>query len=401
MAILSVSQLNRYVGFKLKEDHALNGILVRGELSNFTNHIRSGHFYFTLKDAESSVKAVMFRNLAQRVRFVPKDGMNVIVAATASLFERDGAFQLYVTDMQPDGAGAQYQALSLLKQKLTALGIFAQEAKRPIPAWPQKIGVVTSGTGAALQDVKNVIGRRYPLATLAVFPAQVQGEGAAASICHAIESAQAQNCDVLIVGRGGGSAEDLQAFNQESVVMAVYHCTVPIISAVGHETDYTLTDYAADLRAPTPSAAAELAVPDCAQLMQQVLQMQHRLHTAMQVLWERHQQAYLRLMHRLQQASPHQKTVHAAEQLHQNQLRLHRAMQQLLQNQQMRLQTLCTKLHALSPLQVLARGYALVYQQEQVVESIDQIQPGDHLVIQLQDGTIPVQALEKGEHHDI
>ena len=395
MAILSVSQLNRYVGFKLKEDHALNGILVRGELSNFTNHIRSGHFYFTLKDAESSVKAVMFRNLAQRVRFVPKDGMNVIVAATASLFERDGAFQLYVTDMQPDGAGAQYQALSLLKQKLTALGIFAQEAKRPIPAWPQKIGVVTSGTGAALQDVKNVIGRRYPLATLAVFPAQVQGEGAAASICHAIESAQAQNCDVLIVGRGGGSAEDLQAFNQESVVMAVYHCTVPIISAVGHETDYTLTDYAADLRAPTPS------VPDCAQLMQQVLQMQHRLQTAMQVLWERHQQAYLRLMHRLQQASPHQKTVHAAEQLHQNQLRLHRAMQQLLQNQQMRLQTLCTKLHALSPLQVLARGYALVYQQEQVVESIDQIQPGDHLVIQLQDGTIPVQALEKGEHHDI
>ncbi len=214
MAILSVSQLNRYVGFKLKEDHALNGILVRGELSNFTNHIRSGHFYFTLKDAESSVKAVMFRNLAQRVRFVPKDGMNVIVAATASLFERDGAFQLYVTDMQPDGAGAQYQALSLLKQKLTALGIFAQEAKRPIPAWPQKIGVVTSGTGAALQDVRNVIGRRYPLATLAVFPAQVQGEGAAASICHAIESAQAQNCDVLIVGRGGGSAEDLQAFNQ-------------------------------------------------------------------------------------------------------------------------------------------------------------------------------------------
>ena len=399
MAILSVSQLNRYVGFKLKEDHALNGILVRGELSNFTNHIRSGHFYFTLKDAESSVKAVMFRNLAQRVRFVPKDGMNVIVAATASLFERDGAFQLYVTDMQPDGA--QYQALSLLKQKLTALGIFAQEAKRPIPAWPQKIGVVTSGTGAALQDVRNVIGRRYPLATLAVFPAQVQGEGAAASICHAIESAQAQNCDVLIVGRGGGSAEDLQAFNQESVVMAVYHCTVPIISAVGHETDYTLTDYAADLRAPTPSAAAELAVPDCAQLMQQVLQMQHRLQTAMQVLWERHQQAYLRLMHRLQQASPHQKTVHAAEQLHQNQLRLHRAMQQLLQNQQMRLQTLCTKLHALSPLQVLARVYALVYQQEKVVESIDQIQPGDHLVIQLQDGTIPVQALEKGEHHDI
>ena len=183
--------------------------------------------------------------------------------------------------------------------------------------------------------------------------------------------------------------------------MAVYHCTVPIISAVGHETDYTLTAYAADLRAPTPSAAAELAVPDCAQLMQQVLQMQHRLQTAMQVLWERHQQAYLRLMHRLQQASPHQKTVHAAEQLHQNQLCLHRAMQQLLQNQQMRLQTLCTKLHALSPLQVLARGYALVYQQEQVVESIDQIQPGDHLVVQLQDGTIPVQALEKGEHHDI
>ena len=269
MAILSVSQLNRYVGFKLKEDRALQGILVRGEITNFTNHYRSGHLYFTLRDAESCVKALMFRSNAQRLRFTPREGMNVIAAATASLYERDGAFQLYVTDLQPDGAGTQALALEQLKKKLTAMGVFDAAAKRPLPAMPQKIGVITSDTGAALQDVKNVIGRRYPIGHLLVYPAQVQGDAAADSVCRAIAAAERDGCDVLIVGRGGGASETLEAFNTERVVMAIYHCAVPVVSAVGHETDWTLADAAADLRAPTPSAAAELAVPDVRHLMQQ------------------------------------------------------------------------------------------------------------------------------------
>lgn len=397
MAILSVSQLNRYVGFKLKEDHALNGILVRGELSNFTNHIRSGHFYFTLKDAESSVKAVMFRNLAQRVRFVPKDGMNVIVAATASLFERDGAFQLYVTDMQPDGAGAQYQALSLLKQKLTALGIFAQEAKRPIPAWPQKIGVVTSGTGAALQDVKNVIGRRYPLATLAVFPAQVQGEGAAASICHAIESAQAQNCDVLIVGRGGGSAEDLQAFQTEEVVMAVFHCSIPVISAVGHEIDQTLTDYAADLRAPTPSAAAELAVPSMLELQYQIQANRKQLKMRMAAILQKKQQQWSEQQKLLLAAAPEKRIAGLKKEVQANRHRLQQQMHKLLQEKQFQLQLQQTKLEGNHPSRILSKGYAIVRHGQQILSYADAVQAGDVLTIQLAHGTISVQVLAQEE----
>ena len=299
MAILSVTQLNRYVGFKLKEDRALQSVLVRGEITNFTNHYRSGHLYFTLRDAESCVKAVMFRSHAQRLKFLPQEGMNVIAAASAALYERDGAFQIYVTDLQPDGTGGKALALEQLKKKLTAMGVFDAASKRPLPAMPKKIGVITSDTGAALQDVKNVIGRRYPIGHLLVYPAQVQGDAAAASVCRAIAAAERDSCDVLIVGRGGGASETLEAFNTEQVVMAIYNCTVPVVSAVGHETDWTLADAAADLRAPTPSAAAELAVPDVRQMLQQVQDCSRRLENAMQQQFRQKAQELERLQDRL------------------------------------------------------------------------------------------------------
>ena len=371
MAILSVSQLNRYVGFKLKEDRALQGILVRGEITNFTNHYRSGHLYFTLRDAESCVKAVMFRSNAQRLRFTPREGMNVIAAATASLYERDGAFQLYVTDLQPDGAGTQALALEQLKKKLTAMGVFDAAAKRPLPAMPQKIGVITSDTGAALQDVKNVIGRRYPIGHLLVYPAQVQGDAAADSVCRAIAAAERDGCDVLIVGRGGGASETLEAFNTERVVMAIYHCAVPVVSAVGHETDWTLADAAADLRAPTPSAAAELAVPDVRHLMQQV-----------------QEQELERLSDRLKMQSPAHRQELAQQELAHLQQRLEKGMALRLEQCREQLAQQAARLEMLSPLKILGRGYALAYHGEELVRSAAQVQPGDRLRLRLAEGEV-------------
>ena len=269
MIVLTVTQLNRYISLKIKDDAKLRGILLKGEISNFTAH-RSGHFYFTLKDSESAVKAVMFRSHAEKVKFMPKDGMSVIVMGSVSVFERDGVYQIYVTDIQPDGVGAQSIAIEQLKEKLSRLGVFDEAHKRPLPPIPKKIGVVTSATGAALQDIINILSRRYPIGELCVFPAIVQGENAPDSICRGIIAAGKADCDVLIVGRGGGSLEDLSAFNTEKVAMCIYNSSIPVVSAVGHETDFTISDLAADMRAPTPSAAAELCTPSAEQLMENV-----------------------------------------------------------------------------------------------------------------------------------
>ncbi len=388
MAILSVTQLNRYVGFRLKEDKALQGILVRGEITNFTNHFRSGHLYFTLRDGESGVKAVMFRSNAQRLKCIPEEGMTVIVAATASLYERDGAFQLYVTDLQPDGAGAQALALEQLKKKLTAMGVFDTAAKRPIPSMPERIGVITSDTGAALQDVIHVIRRRYPIGTLAVYPAQVQGDKAADSICLAILAAEQGGCDVLIVGRGGGASEDLQAFQTEQVVMAVYNCTVPVISAVGHETDWTLTDAAADLRAPTPSAAAEMAVPDIRQLMQNIQEYSRRMTAAAEGTLERCQREWDRLQDRVRLQSPAHRQTMAQEDLNRLTERLQAGSVRLLEGWQNELMQIAAKLDLLSPLKILGRGYALAYHGDTLVRSAAQVRSGDRLRLRLAEGEI-------------
>ncbi len=447
MAILTVTQLNRYVTFKLKEDVHLNGILVRGEISGFTRNQRSGHCYFTLKDAESSVRAVLFRNQANRIRIPLSDGLCVIAAGSATLYERDGAFQLYVTDLQIDGVGQQQAALEQRKKKLTALGVFDAARKKALPPFPQKIGVVTSASGAAIHDIEQVIGRRFPLVQLCLFPAQVQGEAAPQSICRAMQTAAQSDCDILIIGRGGGSVEDLQAFQTEEVVLAVYHCPIPVISAVGHETDETLTDYAADLRAPTPSAAAELAVPSAADLLQQIQAYRRRMETAMALLlqqkqtqftaqqrtlshftpqkqfsvlqkevqanWHQLQAALHTLLQEkqmqlqtklqlLQQHSPQNRLLALQHQQKGLEKRLQAAMRHQFQQQTWRLQVQQTALESNNPLRILSNGYAIVYRENQVIRSSESVKVGDRLTIQLAHGTIQVQVVvQEGESYDI
>lgn len=400
MAILTISQLNRYVAFRLKEDKAIQSILVRGEISNFTCHTRSGHCYFTLKDEECAVKAVMFRSSAQQLRFRPRDGMHIIAAASANLFERDGSFQLYVTDMQQDGIGQQQLALQKLKEKLAAMGVFDPAAKRSLPAYPEKIGVVTSATGAAVHDVMEVIGRRYPIGTLEIFPAQVQGEAAPASIAKAIKKAEAAGCDVLIVGRGGGSAEDLSAFNTEQVVMAVYNCSVPVISAVGHETDVTLTDAAADLRAPTPSAAAEQAVPSIDEMRQLLLAKTRQLQQSFSIYAEQQANRLQRLTERLKAQSPDQRQQLAEKQLDGVTLRLRKAIEAKIQYSENTLQKELVRLDALSPLKILSRGYSLVYKDDALLRDSASAQTGDELDVILSRGQLRVKVLNRKDDKD-
>ncbi len=393
MAILSVSQLNRYVGFLMKGDHALQSVLIRGEISNFTNHYRSGHFYFTLRDEQSGIKAVMFRQNASRLAFTPQEGMRVIVSGSAALYEKEGVFQLYVTDMQPDGAGAQALALEERKKKLRAMGVFDDAAKRSLPPLPQHIGVVTSDTGAALQDIQNVMSRRYPIGHLHIYPAQVQGEAAPRSICQGIAAAEAGGCDVIIVGRGGGAAEDLAAFQTEEVVLAIYHCAVPVVSAVGHETDWTLADAAADLRAPTPSAAAELTVPDLAHLKQTINTFQCRLDQAMQSKFVLAQQQLERLKDKLQMQTPYFRQQLAERQLDAVHARFLRSGERLLQRRAEQFRQAVQRLELLSPLKILGQGYALVYHGEALLHDAKQVHVGDTLEIRLEQGSIQAEVI--------
>ncbi len=402
MTIYTVSQLNRYLSFQIKADRNLRGIMVRGEISNFTLHRRSGHCYFTLRDGECAVKAVMFASYAQALRFQPEDGMTVIAMASVSIYERDGVYQLYVTDLQPDGVGAAYLAFAQLKEQLSALGYFDEAHKRPLPSMPRKLGVVTSDTGAALQDVVHVLQRRYPIGTLCVFPAQVQGEAAPESIADGIRRAGASGCDVLIVGRGGGSIEDLSAFNTACVAKAIYECPVPVISAVGHETDYTIADFTADLRAPTPSAAAELAAPDVTTLQARVdglLQacraaLLQRIRSAEQVLADKHAT--------LQKHSVAGRLTLAGERHAALSARLHSAMEQNLRRREEAFLRQMVRLEAMSPIGILARGYALVYQADHLLQHAADAKPGDSLRIRLGDGEIRATVEETvGGNHGI
>ena len=294
--ILTVSEINSYIKRILQQDTMLSGVLVRGEISNFTRH-SSGHLYFSLKDKTGTIKCVMFRSNAQRLQFQPAHGMQVLIGGYVAVYERDGVYQLYVEQMMPAGAGALHMAYEQLKEKLTKEGLFDAAGKRPLPFLPQKIGIVTSPTGAAIRDMVSIIRRRNPAVDIYVVPAIVQGSEGAVSICQALDVLYRQDMDVIIAGRGGGSLEELWCFNEEAVVRKIAESPVPIISAVGHETDVTLSDFAADVRAATPSMAAELAVPVQSQLVEQ-LQLQER------VLMQRYmaclQQKRLRLEHLMQ-----------------------------------------------------------------------------------------------------
>ena len=257
---IKISELNNYIKSLLDKDHFLNKIYLKGEISNFKNHTR-GHLYFTLKDDESRISAIMFQNNATKLTFTPEDGMNVLVSGRISAYPAQGTYQIYVDKMEPDGLGALYIEYEKLKKKLASLGLFAKEKKKPIPRFPEKIGVITAPTGAAVKDIMSTIKRRYPICEAILFPCLVQGKDAAPDIVRQIKRADSYGVDTIIVGRGGGSIEDLWAFNEEAVAYAIYECKTPIISAVGHEIDWTIADFVADLRAPTPTGAAEMAVP--------------------------------------------------------------------------------------------------------------------------------------------
>lgn len=385
--VLSVTQLNTYIKSIIDGDSLLRSLYVVGEISNFTNHYRTGHFYLTLKDENCAVKAVMFASANRRLKFMPENGMKVIVRGRVSVFERDGQYQLYIDDMQPDGLGALNLAFEQLKNRLAQEGLFDERFKKPIPYRCMRIGVVTSATGAVIQDIRNVISRRYPLAEIILAPVQVQGSSAAPQIADAIERFNSGDyADVLIVGRGGGSLEDLWAFNEEIVARAVFKSRIPIISAVGHETDFTICDFVADLRAPTPSAAAELAVPD---IREDIAFVQTVVYECEATLLQRVNDEKERLemiKERLRYRSPSMlidQKIQTVDTLMTSALL---SVQRKLDSETARLSSTAARLDALSPLKVMARGYSIVTKDEKVVASSKALKKGDRITVGFSDG---------------
>lgn len=386
--VLSVSQLNRYVKSRMDADENLFNVFLVGEISNFTNHYKTGHFYFSLKDEEAQIKAVMFRQNALKVKFRPENGLRVIVRGRVSLYEAAGSYQVFVDDMQPDGVGALNLAFEQLKERLEREGLFDAAHKKPLPRFPERIGVITSETGAAVQDILNILGRRFPYAEVVLAPVLVQGEGAPAQLIDALQSFNAfKKVDVIILGRGGGSAEDLWAFNDEGLAYAVYRSQIPVISAVGHETDFTICDFVADLRAPTPSAAAELAVPDQIQLRAEI----HTLLSRMQrTVTNNLREQRLRLEQSTQKSvlkNPNLYFDTKRMQLLAVSTQFDALEKTILHRARIRLQENAAKLQALSPLSVLARGYSVTTLADgTVVHSANQLSENTEITVQLTDG---------------
>lgn len=389
---VSVTQLTQYIKLLLDRDEILSQVCVRGELSNYKAH-SSGHQYFTLKDEGAVISCVMFRSDAMRMRFRPENGMKVILYGRVSLFPKSGQYQIYVTAMQPDGVGALAVAFEQLKRRLHEEGLFDPAAKKPLPAYPQRIALVTSPTGAAVRDMIRILGSRWPMAEVLVCPVRVQGDGAAEEIAAMLDYVDKHRlADVIITGRGGGSLEDLWAFNEEIVARAIWRCETPVISAVGHEPDVTISDYVADLRAATPSNAAELAVPDCTVLQQTLRQTLLRLEQA-----ERNRIS--RLSQRLKMLADSRVMKRPDAYLQQQELQLEMLRQRLehsgadMMNRNMtRFQKTAAKLDALSPLKVLSRGYAMVTCEDTVVRSVQQVEAGQSLSVSLSDGTVQCRA---------
>lgn len=395
--LFSVSQVTNYLRALLDSDEILAQVLVEGEISNFTHH-SSGHMYFTLKDAHSRLRCVMFRSKAASLQFAPQAGMRVIAQGNISVYERDGQYQLYVNSLRPAGQGRLYIAFLELKEKLEREGLFDSERKRALPFLPQTIGIATSPTGAALQDLLSIIGRRCPRVNILVAPTVVQGVEAPASIVRSIELlGQVPEVDVIIVGRGGGSIEELWAFNDERVARAIYNCPKPVISAVGHETDFTIADFVADYRAATPSAAAEVVVPVLAELEQALSAWQNRLLTTMQNSLLRRTQWANSLSARLLRHHPERKLENMAQTLDIFQERLQRAMTDKLEWGATQIQTSAASLHALSPLAVLARGYTITLNQAgEVIRQPQQVAVGDMLETVVNQGRIYSQVISVG-----
>ena len=385
---LSVTQLNEYLKMVIEGDRVLSNVFVRGEISNFKLY-SSGHAYFTLKDDAGQLKSVMFRSYFSRMAFMPEDGMRVIAHGRVSVYETSGQYQLYVDDMQPDGAGSLAMRFEQLKRKLAAEGLFDEARKRPLPPMPRRIGVITSPSGAAVHDIINVLGRRFPAAEMILYPSEVQGAQAPAQLISGVEFFSMTGLvDVIILGRGGGSAEDLWAFNDEYLARAVASCAVPIISAVGHESDFTICDFVADRRAPTPSAAAEIAVPDVNEILRSLAVTQSGLQATMQ---KRIAQE-TRILNQIAQSrvfrSPDQMLDHFRIRLDEREADLSRAVEQTILQKRQATASLVGKLQALNPLSVLARGYATVSKDGKSITSVKQINDNDTLDIRMADGSV-------------
>ena len=392
--VYSVGQVNHYVKNMFTQDYFLRKVYVKGEVSNCKYHT-SGHIYFSLKDETGTLSCVMFAGHRRGLAFRMKDGDKVVVGGAVDVYERDGRYQLYAKEITLEGAGALYERYLALKQELEDMGMFAQEYKQPIPHFIHTLGVVTAPTGAAVQDIRNIAGRRNPYVQLILCPALVQGEGAAASIVHGIHALEQIGVDVIIVGRGGGSIEDLWAFNEEMVARAIFDCRIPVISAVGHQTDFTIADYVADLRAPTPSAAAELAVFDYRQAMQELLGMRQQMDKELQrkVTVARNHLEHQRM--RLHYLSPQQRMNENRRRVAEYEEKLTGRMEELLRERRHRLALLAGTLESYSPVKKLSGGYAFVEDgNHQALRSIHQIRKKDTVQIHLLDGTLTAAVTE-------
>jgi len=383
---ITVSDLNQYIKNKIADDEYLSNILVKGEISNFKNHY-TGHMYFTLKDEKTLIKCIMFKTYAQKLNFMPKDGMKVFLLGGVSVFERDGVYQIYVKAMEEDGLGDLYTKYQELKNKLEEQGLFKREHKIIIPKMPRIIGVLTSQTGSVIRDIINVSTRRNPNVVIRLLPVPVQGEGTAQKIAEGITYMNRNKlADVLILARGGGSLEDLWPFNEEVVAHSIYHSEIPIISAVGHETDFTIADFVADLRAPTPSAAAELAVPDIYEIKQKLILCQNRLRMALlkkvEVMKLRYEKVISSFVFKEPTRNIQENYITIDKQVKQ----LEKCMQIKQEREQTRYGKLIAQLDAYSPLKTLARGYVIAQKEGKVIKTKTALKSGDEIELRFVDG---------------
>ena len=385
---LTVTQLNEYIKTLFESDRILASVAVVGEISNFTRH-KSGHLYFTVKDDGSAINAVMFRSSADRVRFDIQNGMKIIASGRVALYTKSGQYQIYIDSLVPDGIGSLAMRFEQLKEKLAKEGLFQSEHKKSLPRIPKTVGVITSPTGAAVRDIINVCTRRFPYAKILLYPALVQGDGAEQTLIDGVTFFSLSRCaDVVIIGRGGGSIEDLWAFNSEALARAIYDCSVPVISAVGHETDFTICDFVADMRAPTPSAAAELAVPDTSELIRKLSNVENKLATCLTVSVKHKKEILSRLSASYVFKNPERLLDERKLRADMLSTRLDDMMTALLTNKKNAFSDKIARLEALSPLAVLSRGYSAAFSDDKVIKSVVDVNPGDKLKIVVSDGTV-------------
>ncbi len=401
---MTVSQANDYVKALIEDSEVLCNVCIVGEISNFTNHYKTGHLYFTLKDENSLIKAVMFRTYTGKLRFAPKDNMKVLVYGRIGVFHRDGVYQLYAEDMEQFGVGDLYLKFEEMKKRLSTEGLFDDTHKKPLPMYPRRIGIITSPEAAAVADMKNILSRRYPLCEIHIYPALVQGPGAPKELCDGIVHFDRDpECDVIIIGRGGGSIEDLWAFNDEILARTIFACSTPVISAVGHETDFTICDFVSDRRAPTPSAAAELAVPDVKDLRRHIEVLHSSIKSRTSDLIEFKRKYLESLLQRRSLKSPMYYVDSKQELLLNLEKRIQSAGENVYGGKANRLSIVSSRLAALNPMAVLSRGYSAVFDEGgNVINSVDKISVDENISLKLSDGVAraKITQISKGENKD-